>query len=150
MSEEAVEIVSLLQPEPDVDLVELFRGDNEWENLRPLVEGIYEPDVETGFVMAGNRSMNRGVDGLRRTWLDWLEPWDTYRAEIQRYVDCGDRVLVITDDFGRRKGMTAEVRLLGAAVWVVRDGRVARAIFYSNRQDALDDVGLSAGILKDE
>ena len=150
MSEENVELVTLLQPEPDVDLVELFRPDGAWENVRPLVEGIYEPDVETGFVMAGNRAMNRGVDGLRRTWLDWLEPWETYRAEIQRYIDCGDSVLVITDDFGRRRGMTAEVRLLGAAVWLVRNGRVARAIFYSNRQDALDDVGLSAGILGDE
>ena len=38
-------------------------------------------------------------------------------------IDCGDDVLVITDDYGRKPGMTAEVRLFGAAVWTIRDGQ---------------------------
>jgi hypothetical protein len=41
--------------------------------------------------------------------------------------------------------MTAEVRLFGAAVWTVRDGRIARAWFYVDRNDALNAVGLDAG-----
>jgi ketosteroid isomerase-like protein len=38
--------------------------------------------------------------------------------------------------------MTAEVSIRGAAVWTVRDGKIARASFYPNREDALRAVGL--------
>jgi ketosteroid isomerase-like protein len=46
-------------------------------------------------------------------------------------------------DFGRRAGMTAEVSVLSAAVWTVRDGRIARVAFYLDRSEALDAAGLS-------
>jgi hypothetical protein len=61
-----------------------------------------------------------------------------------------DHVLVLVRDFGRRGGMEVEVRLLGAAVWTVREGKLARAFFYANREDALDDVGASTAILENE
>jgi ketosteroid isomerase-like protein len=144
MSEENAELVSALQPEPDVDLVELFRDDEAWANLHEVFAPIYHDDVETGMVGLGQESRNRGVDGFRQTWLEWLAPWETYRAEIAKVIDCGDDVLVITDDYGRKPGMSAEVRLFGAAVWTVRDGRIARAYFYVDRDDALKEVGLSA------
>jgi hypothetical protein len=46
--------------------------------------------------------------------------------------------------------MTAEVRLRGAAVWTVRESKVSRAFFYTDREDALGDVGLDAAILRRE
>lgn len=54
----------------------------------------------------------------------------------------GDRVLVITDDYGRRPGMSVEVHLRGAAVWTVRQGKVVGADFYARREQALEAVGL--------
>jgi ketosteroid isomerase-like protein len=150
MSAENAELVAALQPDPDVNLVELFRDDAAWANIAEALGPIWHDDVETVFVGTGQESRNRGVDGFRHTWVEWLAPWETYRAEITRVIDCGDEVLVITDDYGRKPGMTAEVRLVGAAVWTMREGRVAKARFYTDRQDALNDVGLDAAILAGE
>ena len=38
--------------------------------------------------------------------------------------------------------MDDEVELKGSAVWTVRDGRVARAEFFTDRSEALDAVEL--------
>jgi ketosteroid isomerase-like protein len=150
MSEENATLIGALQPDPDVDLVELFRDDKAWANLSEAFGPIYHDDVESGFIGVGQESRNYGLAGFRQTWLEWLGPWETYRADIARVIDCGDDVLVITDDYGRKPGMTAEVRLFGAAVWTVRDGRIAKAYFYVDRKDALDAVGLDAAILAGE
>jgi ketosteroid isomerase-like protein len=140
MSAENVELVEALQPDPSVDLVELFGDDAAWENVFGVIAPIFDPDLETGFVRPGDASTNRGVEGFRTTWLEWLAPWESYRAEIESLEDHGDNVLVTTNDYGRQPGMTAEVRLLGAAVWTVREGRVARAYFYVDREIARADA----------
>ena len=150
MSAENVELIGALQPDPDVNLVELFRDDQAWANLAEVFAPIYHDDVDSGFVGVGQESRNQGLDGFRQTWLEWLAPWEAYRADIDKVIDCGDDVLVITDDYGRKPGMRAEVRLFGAAVWRVIDGRIAKAYFYVDRRDALDAVGLDAAILASE
>jgi hypothetical protein len=149
MSEENVELIRALQPEPDVDLTELFRDDQAYANLEEALGPIYHDDVESGFV-GRHESRNRGRPGFRQTWLEWLEPWESYRSEVVRVIGCGDDVLVLVNDYGRKPGMTAEVRLLGAAVWTMRDGLITRALFYTDREDAIREVGLSTAILADE
>jgi ketosteroid isomerase-like protein len=84
------------------------------------------------------------LDGLRACWLDWLEPWATYRTEIEELIDAGDQVLVIGRDYGRRELGAPEVRLTFAASWTIRDGRIVRAEFYPDRAEAFDAVGLEA------
>jgi ketosteroid isomerase-like protein len=66
----------------------------------------------------------------------------TYRAEVQEAVDLGDRVLVLVRDYARRRGSEAEPESNDAAVWTVRDGKVARAEFYPDRDEALRAVGM--------
>jgi ketosteroid isomerase-like protein len=149
MSEENVGLITALQPAPDVDLVELFRDDQAYANMDAALGAIFHDDVESGFV-GRHESRNRGRPGFRQTWLEWLEPWESYRTEVVRVIGCGDDVLVLVHDFGRKPGMTAEVRLLGAAVWTVRDGLIARAFFYTDREDAVREVGLSPAILAGE
>jgi ketosteroid isomerase-like protein len=83
---------------------------------------------------------------MRNAWLDWLEPWETYRAEIETLVDAGDKVLVLSRDFGRRTGMASEVELLASAVWTVRDERVARAEFFTDRAAAYAAAGLEPSL----
>jgi ketosteroid isomerase-like protein len=65
-----------------------------------------------------------------------------YRAEIAELIDAGDRVVIITDDYGRRRGMSAEVQLHGAAVWTVREGKIVAIDFYPHRDGALEAAGL--------
>jgi ketosteroid isomerase-like protein len=120
MSQENVELVRKLQPSPGIDLVALFR------------------DAGVG-IQAGEWG---GLAGLRAAWADWLEPWASYRAEIEDVIDAGDDVVVLTRDYGRRPGMSAEIPIVAAAVWTVREGKIARNCFYPNREDALRAVGL--------
>ena len=84
-----------------------------------------------------------GLNGLREVWLEWLEPWESYRAEIEDVIDAGDQAVVLSRDYGRRKGSDAEVPLRAGAVWTVRDGKIARADFYPERAEALEAVGLA-------
>ena len=149
MSDENAELIEALQVGPDVDLVELFRDEEAYANIDAALGPIFHDDVESGFV-GGHESRNRGRDGFRETWLEWLEPWESYRSEVERVIGCGDDVLVLVKDYGRKPGMTAEVRLFGAAVWTMRAGRIAKAYFYVDRKDALDALGLDAAILASE
>ena len=110
------------------------------ETLSPF----FHEDVEIvapSFV-AGEGVRFVGLEGLRALWLDWLDPWESYRVEVEDVIDAGDDAVVLVRDFGRRAGMTAEVSVVGGAVWTLRDGRVARVAFYLNRGEALKAVGL--------
>ena len=80
---------------------------------------------------------------MRQTWLDWLEPWATYRVTLEEVIDAGDRVVVLTRHHGRREGMDAEVELIAAAIFTFRDGKLARWEDWANRAEALKAVGLS-------
>jgi len=82
------------------------------------------------------------MDGLIESWRDWLAPWATYRVEVEEAIDCGDQVLMLVYDFGRREPGAPEVKSRNAAIWTIRDGKVARAEFYADRARARKDVGL--------
>ena len=143
MSQENVEMVRLLQPAPDVDLAQLFRNDDVWAATLEGLSYLLHPDFECVQSWIGAEPTNYpGVDGLREAWLDWLTPWATYRTEIQDVIDCGERVLVLVLDFGRREGTADEIKLFGSAVWTVRDGKIAHVQFYPDRDEALRAVGL--------
>jgi ketosteroid isomerase-like protein len=143
MSRENVELVMALQLGPEVDLARLFRDDDMWAAGTETLAALYHSDAESVFPnLLGGGKTYIGPDGLRTGWLDWLAPWETYRAEVQEAVDLGDRVLLLIRDYARRRGSEAELRSSNAAVWTVRDGKVARAEFYPNRDEALRAVGL--------
>lgn len=139
MSDADVELVRNLQAPPEADLRDVFfRGDDDGAAAAAeALAGLFTDDFVC--VFHGLSSDERpGVLGLRGAWLDWLEPWETYRAEIDEVRDAGDgRVLVFSRDFGKRRDLASEVELKGSAIWTVRDGRIARAEFFTERADAL-------------
>jgi ketosteroid isomerase-like protein len=143
MSQENVELVRRLQPPPGTDLVALFRDEAGAVRLLDALGPFLHDDV---VIVAGAGILGEGswvgLEGLKAAWAEWLEPWDSYRTEIEDVIDAGDDVLVLARDYGRRAGGTAEVSVVGAAVWTVRDGKITRARFYLTRQDALTAVGL--------
>jgi ketosteroid isomerase-like protein len=142
VSQENVEIVRALLPGPDVDLVPLFRDDEMWAAANPVIARLLHPEFECANVMFGTTHTYVGLDGLRAMMLDWMAAWATYRLEVQEAIDCGDRVLVLTHDFGSREASGREVKLIGAEVWTVRDGKIARWEVYADRADAVKTLGL--------
>ena len=101
----------------------------------------------------GTENVHIGFDGLRAAWLGWMEPWLTYRTEIKQSIDARDRVLLLTQDYGRRESVaeqlktrgSEEVKVDGSAVWTISDGKVARAEFFAYRADAFKAAGLTEG-----
>jgi ketosteroid isomerase-like protein len=145
MSQENVEIVRNIQPSPKTDLVVLFRDEATVTALAQTVAPLFHDDFEAVFPdwAPGERIRFAGLEGLRAAWLDWLDPWESYRTEIEDVIDAGDDVVVLVRDYGRRSGMTAEVEVVGASVWTLREGKITRAAFYPDRREALEAVGLS-------
>ena len=134
MSQENVELVRSLQPSRDTDLVAAFRDDATAAAVMETLSPFFYEDVEIvppPSSVAGEGVRFAGLEGLRAAWLDWLEPWESYRVEVEDVIDAGDDAVVLVRDFGRRAGMIVEVSVMGGAVWTVRDGRVARVAFYS-------------------
>jgi ketosteroid isomerase-like protein len=77
---------------------------------------------------------------------DWVSAWKDWHAEAEEYRELdGERVLVLSRRGGRGKTSGLEIERIqskGAAVWHVRDGKVTRLAFYSDRERALADLGL--------
>jgi ketosteroid isomerase-like protein len=128
MSQENVELVQRL--------LEAFiaTGEPSWESLHEEVEA-HDHDV----VDAGEY---RGHAGFRR----WLENWDVAWSEFsmvpEEFVDAGERVVSVFRMKATGRGSGVPVERQDAMVWEVRDGKVVRLDYYSNRERALEAVGL--------
>jgi len=146
MSQDDVEIVRrLLGPVEQVDMAPLYRDDAIAAAFIAATADAITADFECVFIRDDvGRSTYRGAEGLRAGMLDWLEPWDSYHAGVEDVIDAGHgRVLVLTRDQARPRGSDVEVSFLGAPVWTVRDGKVARIEFYWNRAEGLAAAGLA-------
>jgi ketosteroid isomerase-like protein len=140
VSEENVAIVQGLQPDRDLDLARLFRDDAAWMQA---ASGRFLSDLQcVAHVFDKEAVTYTGLEGFRAVWLDWLKPWVAYRSEIEEAIDCGDRVLLLVRDFGRKEGTDVEVRSSYAAIWTVHEGKIARVEFYTDRTQARKAVGL--------
>ncbi|TMK40297.1 MAG: nuclear transport factor 2 family protein [Actinobacteria bacterium] len=144
MSREMVEIVRALQPR--ADMVARFRDEETAAAAEQAATPLFEPDFEVLFVRSDvERATYRGFDGLRSAMIDWLEPWESYRSEIEELVDLGDRVAVLVRDYGRREGMEREIDFRGVSVYVFRGDRISRIEFHFDREEGMAAVGLRGG-----
>jgi ketosteroid isomerase-like protein len=145
LSQGNVEVVrGLLRLFEQDDIIPLFRDRAMSASITAAAAPSLTHDFECVFVRDDVRRLAyAGLDGLRRAWLDWLEPWETYRADIGDVRTAGeDRVLVLTRDYARPRGSAAEVNFSGATVWTLREGKVSRIEFYWNRAEGLAAAGL--------
>src|SRR4030095_7359150 len=120
-----------------VDVAARFRDEAGWPERQAEVEANYEPDCAFASIAQGQRADATRADEARRLWLDFFEPWESVRSEIERIIPVGgDRVVVLTRTRGRMTAAQHEVELLGAAVYLIRSGKLASVEFYANRAEA--------------
>jgi ketosteroid isomerase-like protein len=143
MSQQNVEIAVRVTPAAEVDCVPLFRDDDRWTVFAEGVAPLYDPDVVCFFHEFGGHTRYVGLDGARAFMLDWMAPWSSFRIDIERVVDLGDRVLVLCTNRGQREDSTEEVRGRVAVVWTMRDATVIGIDAYTTWSDALEATGLS-------
>ena len=141
MSKENVELLRAMIPPPEVDVAALFRDDELFEQLTNAFEAVIDPQVEAFANWTGG-TRYVGVEGFRQLWLDWLEPWESYHIEVDEMIDAGDKVLCLIRDRGRRPDVDAEVEIIASSVWEIRDGRVVKVGFYTDRGDAFEAAGV--------
>jgi ketosteroid isomerase-like protein len=142
MSREDVELVKSIHPPTGTDLVavvgEAESDPGRLDGLAPLFTSDFEAVSAEGLTPGG-----KGVAGLLSAWREWLEPWERYLVEVEDFIDLRDgRIVALNRDRGRMRGSDAEVDVIGAAVWTVREGKVARIQFFTDRRAALSAVGL--------
>jgi uncharacterized protein len=138
MSHENVEFVKgLLAGTVDMDKQALLAA------LPELIAQVADPDIEwVEDPQRADGQVYRGHEGVKHAFERWLEQWDEYGYEAERYVDCGDDVLVIARERGTGMTSGASVSSRIYSVWAIRAGKVARYREFYDEQTALEAVGL--------
>jgi ketosteroid isomerase-like protein len=110
----------------------------EWD--RTAAERVLDPAVEFHGTIGGIREglVLRGLDELERDLhQEELEVWEERRFEAEKFIDRGDRVVVLMHEFRRGKGSGIEVEVDTAVVFDVGNGRVVRIQGYLDPVQAL-------------
>jgi ketosteroid isomerase-like protein len=141
MSTENVELIRAMIPPAEVDVAALFRDDRLFEATVKASEAVIDPEVES-FANWQGGTRYTGVEGFRQLWLDWLEPWESYHVEVDEMIDAGDKVVCLIRDRGRRPEVDAEIEIRASSVWEIRDGKVVKVAFYTDRAAAFEAAGL--------
>ena len=84
-----------------------------------------------------------GLEDYKRYVVSLLNSFDELRFEIRELIDLGDRVVVVTDLFGRGRESGADVRGAYVFLWTVSEGRAVDVREYATKDEALEAVGLS-------
>jgi ketosteroid isomerase-like protein len=133
MSQENVEIVGsafLALADRGFDgLAEFLHPEINWRAMEGAPDDIGE--------MLGTEAACRYVE-------DWFETFDDFTTIPEELIDAGEGCVVgVLHVLGRAKlsGITTELRY--AALFTLRDGKVARIREYADRQEALDAAGLA-------
>jgi len=126
------------------DVVTALEDDADQRIPRLFME-LAEPDFEVSMVgpqYAPATLDFTGLDGFVEAWTDWTSAYESFRIEIDEMVDAGDIVVSLVRQIGILKGGDAEIETTGAAVWMIREGRLRRVEFHLDRATALRAAGL--------
>jgi ketosteroid isomerase-like protein len=97
--------------------------------MDPEIEWIEPPETI-------GRSVVTGPDPALASLVNWIEQFDTLRAETVELREEGDRVFHAMQQYATVRGSTAEIAGELYMVWWFRDGKAARMEMYNTREDA--------------
>jgi ketosteroid isomerase-like protein len=108
-----------------------------------------DPNVDWNSVMEPGGARYQGHDGVRSWFRDLKDAWgDELRVEIEAYFDLGERTLAFNLLQGRGSQSGAAVEMPVAHVVTWGDGLIVHYKTYAQREDALSELGVSAGELE--
>jgi ketosteroid isomerase-like protein len=110
--------------------------------VRPETD-LVAPDAEIDMSSrVFNPDTYRGMDGWVRLYDELREVWEEWRVIPERFIEAGDRVVVLATAHARGRGNGVEVELRSAAIWTLRDGQVTRVEMGLDPREALKAVSL--------
>jgi ketosteroid isomerase-like protein len=129
---------------PEGDLVEALGDEARRAAFRDALTTIAWPDVEILMVGPGGFSASfGGAEGFLQAWADWLEPFASYRMEVEPEMRSGsDTAIFFARQVATPKGSRSPVTNDAAAVAFFRGGKVRRVEFHLDRDAALRAAGL--------
>ena len=102
----------------------------------PEIEWVEDPERADGRTY-------RGHDGVLQSFQQWLDQFSEYGFEPDRFVDCGDDVLVVARERGRGAASGAAVTGLIYQVVTLRNDKVLRFQEFYDEAAALGAVRLT-------
>ena len=86
---------------------------------------------------------HRGHDGVRAYAQHISDAWEEFTVRPERFLDLGERVLVLTRERGRGRSSGIEVQSQPTAhLWTLRDGVVVRFQVFWDREEGLEAAGV--------
>ena len=128
----------------DVELItRMYRAWNSGD-MEALID-VFDAKVEVHPALSAflASTVYRGHDGVAAWYEETYEPWAELHAEPQRFIDAGDRTVVVAALRARVPGGQVDVEGEIAQVVTVRDGRILRLDGYEEADAAFAAVGVS-------
>jgi ketosteroid isomerase-like protein len=128
----------------DVELItRMYRAWNSGD-MEALTD-VFDPEVEVRPALSAflASTVYRGHHGVAAWYAETYEPWTELHAEPQRFIDAGERTVVVVALHARVPGGQVDVEGEIAQVVTVRGGRIVRLDGYEEPDDALAAVGVS-------
>jgi ketosteroid isomerase-like protein len=127
--------------------VEIVRGMNQAFNRGDLDTAIdcWTDDIDYRAVEGAldDHGPIHGKEAFRAYAQDWLDTFDDFRQEPAELIDEGeDKVIAVLRVSGRAKLSGVKTDLMYAALYTIRDGKIARGREYWTREEALEAAGL--------
>jgi ketosteroid isomerase-like protein len=115
-----------------------------WE---PLMGTYWPPDIVWDMTPTGIPGLGtyQGYDELRAFFEDWFGtfPFEEWEQELEKVIDCGDRVVALTRQHGHGSASGAIAELEYAQIITVHEGQIVRTEVYLDRERALEAAGPS-------
>ena len=132
--------------EQDVELQRRFTEAFNARDVEALI-ALSDPSVEIHSTFAELGAVYHGHAGLRRWHRDFDDAWEEVRVEPEAYFDLGEQILVLSTWRGRGLHSGVDVVLPAAQVGRWREGLLTYIKGYAHREDALEELGVSAEAL---
>ena len=99
------------------------------ENMDPEIEWLEPPETI-------GRHVVTGPDAALAALVNWIEQFDSLRAETTELREDGDRVLHSMAQYARARGSEIEIEAELHMVWWFRDGKAVRMEMFNHRDQA--------------
>ena len=137
MSEENVEVVRRSYAAYNAAV----SAPNPQEAIRAVGERFFDPEI-VWEAIGLQQQIYHGIEDVMVFFERVLEAFEQVRQVPERFIDCGDQVLVFVRTEARERTAGLEINEHWAHLVTVRDGKVVRLQQFRERDEALEAAGL--------
>jgi ketosteroid isomerase-like protein len=84
-----------------------------------------------------------GHEGIVQVLSEFIGIFDDYKVTPERFIDAGDKVVVVQHELATHKGSDAGIDRRQASIYTMRGGKAVRIDHYLDIAKALEAAGLS-------